>query len=212
MASYHTDEEQAEALKRWWRENGRSVLAGVIIGLGALFGWRGWSAYQDRQADAASMHYAELRAAVAGDDSKAIETTTHILQESYPSTPYAALAALSLAKVKAQVGDLKGSGAQLRWAAEHSPQDVVRTLANLRLARVLVAQGENDAALAILNGDFPAAYTSLIEEIRGDALVAKGDIDAAREAYDRALAAAVGDTEYLRMKRTDLGQAPESAS
>lgn len=212
MASYHSDEEQAEALKRWWRENGRSVLAGIIIGVGALVGWRGWTAYQDGQADAASIHYAELRAAIAGDDAKAIEATTGILEESYASTPYAALAALSLAKVKAEAGDLEASAAQLRWAAEHSSQDVVKTLANLRLARVLVAQGDNDAALTLVKGDFPAAYMSLIEEIRGDALAAKGDIDAAREAYDRALSAAAGDTEYLRMKRTNLGQTPASAS
>jgi len=212
LASYHTDEEQVEALKRWWSENGRSVVAGVIIGVGALVGWRGWTAYQNGQANAASVHYAQLRAATLSDDAQGIETATRVLQESYPSTPYAALAALSLAKVKADAGDLEASAAQLRWAAEHSSQEVVQAVANLRLARVRVAQGDNDAALTLVKGDFPAPYTSLVEEIRGDAYVAKGNLDAAREAYDRALSAAAGGTEYLRMKRKNLGQAPESAS
>jgi predicted negative regulator of RcsB-dependent stress response len=59
--------------------------------------------------------------------------------------------------------------------------------------------------LAIVTGKFPSAYTSLVEEIRGDALAAKGQIEEAREAYDRAILFAVGDAAYLRMKRAELG-------
>ncbi len=212
MASYHSDAEQVEALKRWWEENGRSVIAGVIIGLGALFGWRGWITYQDNRAEAASVHYAELRAAAERKDAQAIEESARILQDSYASTPYATLAALELAKLEAQAGDLKAAAEQLRWAIDNSSQEVVRTLANIRLARVLTAQGKHDEALAILSGEYAAAYTSLIEEIRGDALAAKGQIDEARQAYDRAILFATGDVEYLRMKRADLGrdEAPTS--
>jgi predicted negative regulator of RcsB-dependent stress response len=207
LASYHSDEEQLEALKRWWHENGRSVMAGVIIGVGALLGWRGWVAYHENQAEAASIYYAALRAAVTREDAKAIEKNAEILKDSFASTPYALLAALALAKLEAQAGDLKGSEAQLGWAIDHSSQDVVRTLAKIRLARLLTAQGRYDEALATVTGDFPAAYTSLVEEIRGDALVGKGQIEKARAAYDRAIVTATGNIEYLRMKRADLGEA-----
>lgn len=211
MASYHSDQEQVEALKRWWEENGRSLFAGVIIGLGALLGWRGWVNYQENQAEAASTHYADLRAAVERGDAQTIEANAKTLQDSFASTPYASLAALQLAKVEAEAGDLEASATHLRWAIDSTPQEVVRNVARLRLARVLNAQSRHDAALSIVKGEFPAAYTSLIEEIRGDALVAKGLIEEARRAYDRAILAASGEVEYLRMKRADLGEAAPSS-
>lgn len=212
MASYHGDEEQVEALKRWWDESGRSVIAGVIIGLGALLGWRGWVTYQENEAKTASIHYAALRAAVETNDAQAIEANAKALEESFASTPYASLAALSLAKLKAEDGDVQASEAQLRWAIEHSSQEVVEYLARIRLARVLAAQDKHEDALRMVNGEFPAAYTSLVEEIRGDILVATGRIEEAREAYDRAIASATGDIEYLRMKRTNLGEGTGPAS
>ena len=42
MADYETEEEQIEALKDWWRENGNSLLIGVAVALVAVFGFRGW--------------------------------------------------------------------------------------------------------------------------------------------------------------------------
>lgn len=212
MASYHSDDEQVDTLKRWWAENGSSVMAGVILGLGALLGWRGWLAYQDNKAAAASTLYAELRTAVERNDRQLLETSANALEISFASTPYAALAALELAKVQAQAGDLKASEAQLRWAMAHSPQEMVTSLARLRLARVLNAQGRHDDALRVVKADLPAAYTSLVEEIRGDALAAKGQVEAARQAYDRALFTASGNARYLRLKRANLGGGPAPAS
>jgi predicted negative regulator of RcsB-dependent stress response len=209
MAAY-SDDEQVEALKRWWDENGRSVLVGVLIGLVALLGWRGWVNYQENKSAAASTHYAKLQTAVERNDTKAIKAVAKVLEESFASTPYAVLAALQLARLYAEANDLKASEAQLRWAIEHSPQESVEILAKLRLARVLMAEGKLDAALSIVAEPFPPAYTSLVEEIRGDALAAMGKIKQARQAYDRALLTATGDTEYLRLKRNNLGGTPAS--
>lgn len=212
MASYHSDEEQVEALKRWWRENGRSVIAGVIIGLGALLGWRGWVTFHDNQSAAASIHFAALRSAMDRDDPRAIEHNARALEDSYASTPYASLAALELAKIKARTGDLALVQKQLRWAIDHTSQPVVMSLAKIRLARVLNAQGRHEDALAIVADDFPTAYTSLVEEVRGDALVAQNKLEAARRAYDRAMLTAGGEIEYLRLKRAELGQDAEPSS
>ena len=43
---YLTDEQQAEVVKRWLRQNGLFMVLGVVLGLGGLFGWNSW---QDRQ-------------------------------------------------------------------------------------------------------------------------------------------------------------------
>lgn len=203
--AYDSDHEQVEALKTWWSENGTSVLVGVVLGIGGLVGWRAWVAYQENQARAASTYYAAMFEAAAASNEEAVLTNTQTLINEYASTPYAALAALELAKTRAGSDDLEAAAEQLRWAIDHARQDTIRDVAKIRLARVLVTQDKHDEALALLVEPLPAAYTGLAEEIRGDVYVAKGEIDKARAAYERAIAGAGGDLEYLRMKRDDLG-------
>ena len=42
MVDYKTEEEQIEAVKRWWNENGRAVVFAVVIGVSGSFGWQFW--------------------------------------------------------------------------------------------------------------------------------------------------------------------------
>ncbi|MEX2327847.1 MAG: tetratricopeptide repeat protein, partial [Pseudomonadales bacterium] len=37
-----TDEEQIEAIKKWWDENGKSILIGIVLALGGVFGYQAW--------------------------------------------------------------------------------------------------------------------------------------------------------------------------
>ena len=37
--SYSTDDEKVEAIKTWWKQNGLSILAGALIGLGGIAAW-----------------------------------------------------------------------------------------------------------------------------------------------------------------------------
>jgi len=37
---FSTEDEQVEAIKKWWKENGTSLIVGVVLGLSVLFGWR----------------------------------------------------------------------------------------------------------------------------------------------------------------------------
>ena len=55
-----TDEERLEVIKKWWRENGSSIITGVVLGLAVLFGSKAWFAYQDRKAETASNIYTTL--------------------------------------------------------------------------------------------------------------------------------------------------------
>lgn len=209
MVEHHSDEQQVEEIKKWWKENGRSVLAGAVLGIGGLLAWKGWAYYQVKHAKAASEFYAQIEQAVAQDEVKSIVENADSLREDFASTPYASLAALELAKLKGESGELQEAAEQLRWVVENSPQKMLSNLAKIRLARILNAQKRNDQALELLSGEFPHGYSSLIDEIRGDALRAKGDIDEARQAYTRALMEAGRNSDYLKMKRDDLGEAPE---
>ena len=57
-----SEREQLDAIKKWWSENGKAIVAGLIIGLGAVFGWQYWQRWQDRVAEEASALYSGVAA------------------------------------------------------------------------------------------------------------------------------------------------------
>ena len=110
------------------------------------------------------------------------------LQEGYPSTPYAAMAMLESAKNYAAEGDYANAAGSLRWVADNTKEAEYRDIARLRLARVLLADSKADEALALVDQtDYPAAYESLREELRGDIHAARNETGKARTAYQRAI-------------------------
>ncbi len=206
MVAYETEEQQVEAIKSWWKHNGIAVTTGVVLGIAALGGWRGWLWYQEKQAIAASDLYVQVQAAVGGNDVDTLQAQSSVLRTDYKSTVYAILAALYEAKMQVEKGDLAAAGDSLHWVIDHSDQDAVQDIARIRLARVLVAGNKLDEAAAVIDRDFPGAYASLVDEIRGDIFVAKGETAQAKQAYDQALeSAGTSQVKFLQMKRDDLG-------
>ena len=206
MAEYETEEEQVEALKDWWKQNGLAVIGGAVLGISALVGWRGWNWHQEKQATEASDIFTVVQEAANKNDVTGLQEQTNILRDKYASTPYAPLAVLHQAKNQIEQGDNAAAEESLRWVLKNSKQDTVQNVARLRLARLLLADNKVDEAQAMVNSGMSDAYTSLANEIRGDIFVAKGKIEQAKEAYDQAMQAASGaGVEYLQLKRNDLG-------
>jgi len=207
MAEYETEEQQVEALKNWWKENGAAVITGAVLGVAALVGWRYWSWYQEEQAKEASDLFAGVQEAVVKSDADTLQTQAEVLRKEYKSTPYSVLATLHEAKVQAKNGKIAEAAKSLRWVIEHSSQEYVQDIARIRLARVLVADNKLDQAAATINRGLSDAYASLVNEIRGDIFFAKGEAEQAKQAYDQALESAdASDVEFLQMKRNDLGR------
>ena len=96
MAEYLSDEEQVEALKRWWKENGTSIIAGLVIGLGGVFGWQAWGNYQDRTGKAASQSFNQMLNAVTLGDLESSGKQAELLRLEHEGTNYAIFAALGV--------------------------------------------------------------------------------------------------------------------
>jgi len=185
-----TDEEKLEQIKKWWSENGGSIITGIVLGLAVLFGTKAWFSYQERTAQTASNLYTVLLSAMESGDAAVVSQKTGVLISEYSDTPYAALGALALAKEKIKAGDLPAAQAQLEWVLENSPSDIMRDTARLRLARVLIALENLDGAETLLSQAVTGnAFDPLYTEVRGDVYVARGNIAAANQAYQEALAA-----------------------
>jgi predicted negative regulator of RcsB-dependent stress response len=127
-----------------------------------------------------------------------------MLRADYARTPYASMAAMELARLEADRGELERAEESLRWAMENAPSTEVEWLARVRLGRVLVATGRADAALPLVEGETPAGFEALVQELRGDVYRHKGDYVRALSAYDQAIGASAGGTEYLQMKRDEV--------
>lgn len=205
----YSDDEQLEALKRWWDENGRAIVAGVVIAIVGVVGWTQWQAYQERQAQAASVEYAMfLQELNQPDGEEAARARAALLVDDYQRTPYASLALLWLAQFETEQGDYAAAEEGLRWVAENGDSESMRHIARLRLGRLLLAQSEYDAALAALAGENSGAFHSQYAELRGDVALARGAVEQAVTEYREALAAAKPDSprnEIIRLKLADLG-------
>ena len=216
MDTLSTEEQQLAAIKQWWKENGSSIVTGVVLGLAVLFGGKAWFAYQDRNAQNASNVYAAMMRALQAGDALNTGEKAGILLADYSNTPYAALGALALARIRLEEGETDAARGQLQWVLDNSDYAIFHDIARLRLARVLVANGDLDAASNLIAGSGSAgAFDGLFAEVQGDILRARDDMAAASTAYQRALAAMPPGSqqrELLQLKYTDtLAAAPSAA-
>lgn len=206
-----TEEEQIESIKKWWADNGLAIILGVVIGGSAIGGWRMWGSYQLGQAETASAAYQVVISDLNKGSYEQVSAGVKSLRRDYASTPYAALGSLVVARLAVEDNDLNGAADALRWAMDNSPEQDVRYIATLRLARVLTAQENHSDAFSLLSQEFPQAYAALVEETKGDILVAQGNPALARAAYARAQVAnqGQGNSLLLQIKLDDLAVATD---
>ena len=189
MATYDLEEqEQISELKTWWRMYGNLVTAMLLAVSVGVVGWQGWNWYQRKQAAEASVIYAAVQKGAMERDAKRVREAAGELTEKYPGTAYAAMAALTSARMQFEAGDLKTARAQLQWVAEKARDKDLRDLGRLRLAHVLFDDKALDEALKILAAEPVPAFASRFGELKGDILLAQGKKAEARAAYQAALA------------------------
>lgn len=214
MAELRTEEEQLEALKNWWKENGRSLVIGILVAVSAVVGWQGWQSYTERQASEASWLYQNLVEVVVTEldenPDPQFETIVHLanqLKEGYSKSTYSHYAALMLARVAVHTRDYSQALDELEWVLEQSSEEDLKRLANLRKARVLLAMDQVDQASAVLQTLNPGSFAALYFELIGDVAFKQGDRAAAATAYTQALTAAenLPNQPVLQMKRDELG-------
>ncbi len=203
-----TEEEKVEAIKRWWQENGKSVLAGLVVAVVAVSGWKYWQTSQENRAMQASVVYAQMLDRL--DAPAEARGLAEQLQADYAGTPYADLGRLALARMAVDGGEFEAAEARLSAVAEGADLEAIRELAHLRRARLLLQMERPEAALTALDRVDDEAFGAAAAELRGDIELARGNRVAARDAYDMALAASLAegrDTRWLRLKRDDLADA-----
>ncbi|MGD8378533.1 MAG: tetratricopeptide repeat protein [Gammaproteobacteria bacterium] len=212
---YETDEERVEALKKWWAENGKFIIAGLVLGIAAIGGWRAWGSYQNRHASEASAKYAQMWDALDAGQTEQARALAETLREDYAGTPYATQAALAMARSAARADKPAEAEKQLKWVIAQGDDDGLKLIARLRLARLQLDAGKPAEAATTLEQAKAGGFAPLFDEVRGDAYAAQGNKDKAREAYQAALDESengLGNRSVLEMKLHDLAVAGASTA
>ena len=214
MVTDKTEEEQVEAIKNWFAKNGTSLVAGIVLALGSVFGYQAWEKSVRDQGEKASGMYENLTAAVSvgpfetlSDESRSTAVfIANQLKAEYPDSTYAHFAAMQLAKLEVEAGALDSAATELQLVLDQKVDDSLAVLVRLRLAQVKLGQGEYEAALALLDQSNIDGYASAYAELRGDVYYAMDRLDDARQAYQAAVALLKEGTTkpMLSMKLEDL--------
>ncbi|MCZ0926147.1 MULTISPECIES: YfgM family protein [Halomonadaceae] len=208
-----SEDEQLDVIKRWWKENGTSLIAGAALAAAGVFGWNAWQDYQADKAEAASVRYQQLVSLAAGNElegdqlSEAREMVDEIVSE-HDDTLYAELALLLDARLAVQQDDLDSAVESLTQVAESSSRRYVQSLAWLRLARLAIANDDPERALELLDEPITDPLAAQQANVRGDAHMALGQNDQARNAWQDALSLAQQQGQPLygvQFKLDDLG-------
>ena len=204
-----TDDQQAAQVKGWLRQNGPFLIAGVVLGLGGLFGWNQWQRYQEQRAEAASVLYDQLLQSVRGQQVDAAAGQLRQLESEFASSAYVDQGRLSMAGLYVLRSKPDEAIAQLQLVVDQGEADEIRHVARLRLARLLSSGDRHEDALKALDVSGTGAFTPLFHDVRGDVYYAMGKLPEARSEYEQALngesAATVLDIAYVTAKLDELG-------
>ena len=213
MTEMKTEEEQVEALKKWWQANGKSLVLTIAVAIGGVLSWNAFQDYQVQQSEVASSYFQRmLNNAPVGElteeDQANIRYNSELLKTEFGSSTYAQLAALMVARVEIEANNLDAAVSEFEWVLEQEGDAEIVALTGIRLASVLAAQGHYDKAMVLLADNDDAWQLGRLEA-RGDLLVAQGKTDDARDAYTQAstIAQATGaKNPLLGLKLDNLAQ------
>ncbi|MEY4921459.1 MAG: hypothetical protein RLY17_176 [Pseudomonadota bacterium] len=185
MEVYTTENEQVDAVRRFFSENGKALAVGVVLGIGALVGWRYWQSYQNTAITEASSAYQQVSNALAANSADGVAIAEKFIQGN--KNNYGVLAGLELAHHFVEQGKFDQAAQQLSQALGQTKDENLLSLINLRLARVQLQLKKPDEALKTLNAVQGDGWTAMAQDVRGDTLLGKGDIIGARAAYSKGI-------------------------
>lgn len=209
------EQEQLDQLKHFWNTWGNLISGVLLVAVGALAAWNGYQYWQNRQSTQAAALYDAVEVAAKNGDQERLEQAFGDIRGRYAGTTQAGQAALLVAKVQADKGNIDAARAALAWVAEQFSDDGYKALARLRLAGLLMEQKAYDDALKQLSAQFPPEYSAVVADRKGDILVLQGKKQEAIAEYSRAYKDFSDGVEYRRLveiKLNALGMQPQAVA
>lgn len=204
---YISEEQQVEQIKKWWAENGNSIIIGIVLSVSGIIGWRVWGDHQMEQSAMASNNFEMVLQAIESKDFTKAQDLSNLIINDFGSTPYEPYAQLSLAKIQFEQKDYAKAVTTLKaFIADHT-EDSLEFIARKRLASVYIDQQDYAEALTTLSVKYPNSFQATFEELKGDVYRLQGDPKKAKTAYTLAKVATPSseNPQFLQQKLDNLG-------
>ncbi len=197
------DDDVARA-KAFWNDNGKSIIFGIVLGLGGIVGFNSWQSYEQRQGEQASELYEEI--IITADSQSRLSILTQ-LQSDHQTSHYASLAVFTVAKQLVEENNLDEAISQLNWVLEQALDGALKHVARIRLSTLYLAQSRAEDVLELVNGIEYSSYESRYLELSGDAYAMRnqeGDVAKARDAYESSLDVLPTSSDHSALIRLKL--------
>jgi len=202
-----TDQQQAEVIKAWLKENSKSLIGALVLGVSGFFAIQLFQDNRLRESEMASQLYAEIEFAVKQQRISQAQSLLQKMDTDYANTPYQDQSHLFMAKLFMDSVDYENAIIQLEFLIENSSEESLKHIARIRISRIKLQQNLYNEALQILETDSMGAFEAKYEEIKGDIFSKKGEFSDAQSAYLKALELLLPgefDYEYIQMKLKDI--------
>lgn len=201
------DDDVARA-RAFWADNGKSIIFGIVLGVGGIVGFNFWQGYEQTQGERASEQFETVQTA---DSTESALELAQSLQKDHGKSPYATLAAFSVVKRLVDESKYDDAVTQLKWVVEMTTDEATKHVARIRLSTVLLAQDRAEDVIQLISDIDSASFASRYAELSGDAYAMRGkdgDLEKARLAYENSLATLPESSGYgalIRLKLDNLG-------
>ena len=201
----YDDIEQERLVKQWLKDNWFTIFAGIALGIGAIYGYNYWLGSKAQKQVEAAQQFSEVTQLLQLEEHQEAAQMITQLEGDFGNSLYTVQARMDLAKKLVEKDEVDAAIEQYQLILDSKPERSLAEISRLRLARLKVSAGQLDEATALLDLVRSEAYASMIDEIRGDILQAKGQTSEAADAYQLALNSGEGYSgrNILEMKLAD---------
>lgn len=204
IEGYETEEQQVDAIKQWWKDNGNTLIIGAVVSLAGLWGWRFYNESVISGQEIASQAYTNMliKHEAQGNESGVDSVISTFISENSDNS-YGVLASLLLAKEAVQQQDFELAKKQLVQLQTQNSYAPLNAVINLRLARVEVELALYPEALATLALISEKSFLAQGYQVKGSIYLKQGDETLARVAFQDAINASQGRVDLLLQLQFD---------
>jgi predicted negative regulator of RcsB-dependent stress response len=205
IEGYETEEQQVEAIKKWWKANGNTLIIAAVVGLAGLWGWRFYNESVISKQEATSQAYSEMLVEYeAQGEGQRLDIIRTFAAENSDNS-YGVLASLLFAKEAIAEKNYQLAKTQLMQLQSQNSYQPLDALINLRLARVQSELAEYDAALTTLALIEEKQYLAKAYQLKGSIYLKQGEVEKARSAFQDAINVSQGRVDsVLQLQFDDL--------
>ena len=217
IEGYETEEQQVDAIKKWWSENGTMLIVGAVVGLAGLWGWRYYGETVLSGQEQASNEFAQVLVKFEADSSEQGAADMNAFIADNEGNNYATLASLLLVKEAVKERNFDLAKTQLTNLLETNDYEPLMPVIKLRLARVKAELSEYNQAIATLDNITEEGFIVKANQTKGTVYVKQGDLASARLAFQAAVDASIGrvdpilqlQLDDLAVAKADIASAPD---